>query len=263
MGAPPRLKGLRVEDFKDAPPELQPFLQKFFGALNPFLNATSTALDRGLTFRDNHAAVYKQQTVRIPTLEWTLVGATGAPAFENSWYNYDTSVFFAAKYRIDDSGMVEHYGLVKHDTNVVGDSTIYTAPVGYRPTSQRIFTTSTNGDVFGQARVTTAGAVLWHVGAGTGPTWINLDGLRYPAATPAAPAPFVGPGWPIVLDHGLPVAPTVVQLLRAEDVAGTGNYSHCMGGIDWALDAKGRVLIRRVTGLTRERTYRLTFLVAA
>lgn len=264
MAAPPRLKGLRVEDFKDAPAALQPVLSKLFGLLNPFLTTTSTALDRALTFTDNHVAGYFTQVVKAPALAWVSVATSGSvdPVFKNSWYNYDTSVFFSAKYRITPDGWVEHMGLVKHDTNLVGDTTIYTVPAGYRPERQVIFDTSGNGDIYAQARVLTTGDVIWHAGPATGPTWICLDGLRYPATAPAAQSPLVGPGWPIKLNHGLAATPKMVQLVRAEDLGGTGNYSHAAGAVDWTTDAQGHVLIRRVTGLTPERTYRLTFLVA-
>ena len=69
---------------------------------------------------------------------WHYVGATGEPAFQNSWVN--EGIYQAARFMKDVVGVVRIEGLVKS-----GSSTIFTLPVGYRPPDRLLI--STLGDV--------------------------------------------------------------------------------------------------------------------
>ncbi len=61
--------------------------------------------------------------------DWHEVGASGEPAFQNSWVNFDSNSASAA-FRKDGEGTVHIKGLVKGGTL---SNAVFTLPVGYRP----------------------------------------------------------------------------------------------------------------------------------
>ncbi len=61
---------------------------------------------------------------------WHYVGATGEPAFENSWVNYGITTQ-VARFMKDAVGVVHIEGLVKDGT--IGDVPVFTLPSNYRP----------------------------------------------------------------------------------------------------------------------------------
>ncbi len=65
---------------------------------------------------------------------WHYVGATDEPAFENSWANISSSMKMA--FRIREAGIVDIQGRVNGGTTT---STIFTLPVGYRPSTASWF----------------------------------------------------------------------------------------------------------------------------
>lgn len=108
--------------------------------------------------------ISKQFTVISSTLEiedWHEVGATGEPAFENSWVNFGSSATVAAFYK-DPFGMVHIKGQVAGGTL---DASIFTLPTGYRPSENYRFATmqSSTGSV--RLVVQTDGSV--HTGGAT------------------------------------------------------------------------------------------------
>lgn len=61
---------------------------------------------------------------------WHYIGATGEPAFSNSWVNYDASAWTSARYMKDSQGFVHVEGMIKNGTI---NTAYFTLPVGYRP----------------------------------------------------------------------------------------------------------------------------------
>lgn len=157
-------------------------IDKLLPPLNAFMTSTCGALDKGITFSENHQAQIKVLDVVVPS-PWVTV----AP-FSNSWVNYGTP-FFNAAYRKWDDGTVELRGTVKGNdatfTTTLGD--IFTLPAGYRPESDIIITT-TSVDAFAQARISALGVVKATVALNTGVKWFSLDGIRF-LASDASPGP--------------------------------------------------------------------------
>lgn len=73
-----------------------------------------------------------------------VVGASGEPAFQNSWVNYDTTTFMGARFWKDPMGIVHIDGMVKSGT--IG-ATIFSLPAGYRPSNGLLFVTLANGAI--------------------------------------------------------------------------------------------------------------------
>lgn len=105
--------------------------------------------------------IVRQQLVLLDTVTAvqgsvvTKIGASGAPAFENSWVNYAAGTQVAGYWR-DPLGIVHLQGMIKSGT--VGNAA-FTLPPGFRPvTGTEVFGTVSNGAI-GRVDVTTGGAV--------------------------------------------------------------------------------------------------------
>lgn len=114
---------------------------------------------------------------------WRYVGASGQPAFVNSWVNHGTWGTSARFYK-DALGTVHIEGLVK--SGGVGTSVaagqIFVLPMGYRPgplvaATSLIFPTVAN-DAFAQVRVFDSGEVVAWVGSNV---WFSLDAISFRA----------------------------------------------------------------------------------
>lgn len=113
-------------------------------------------------------------TVAAPT--WRAVGAAGQPAFESGWVNYGTP-WYPAAFAKDALGVVRVRGLVKSGT---ATGSVFTLPVGYRPSQQLIFIAATNtATVAARVDVTSAGVIL--PGAGVNNGWLSLKGITFSA----------------------------------------------------------------------------------
>ena len=91
---------------------------------------------------------------------WHNVGATGEPAFANSWVNYDLGGFQDARFLKTAAGVVFLEGVVKNGSMTDG---IFTLPQGYRPAANMIFVCMSNSAV-GRFDVLTTGVIVPQVG---------------------------------------------------------------------------------------------------
>jgi len=98
------------------------------------------------------------------------------PAFMNSWTNYDTT-YNPAGYFKDSLGIVHLRGLVKNGTN---NTTIFTLPVGYRPSNRELQAVQTNLDTntIGRVDILADGQVTVVSGSNV---WVSLDGITFRA----------------------------------------------------------------------------------
>ncbi|NCR54667.1 MAG: hypothetical protein GPJ10_15130 [Microcystis aeruginosa L211-07] len=96
------------------------------------------------------------------------------PAFMNSWTNYDTT-YNPAGYFKDSLGIVHLRGLVKNGTN---NTTIFTLPVGYRPSNRELQAVQTNLNTIGRVDILADGQVTVVSGSNG---WVSLDGITFRA----------------------------------------------------------------------------------
>lgn len=104
---------------------------------------------------------------------WREVGASGQPAFENTWANL--AGYNAVAFCKDANGVVRLRGVVDNANPLVAPSTIFTLPEGYRPAAAMIFATTSNS-AFGVVGVTDAGLVQVVVGNIAD---FSLDGIAF------------------------------------------------------------------------------------
>lgn len=110
----------------------------------------------------------KSQSIETPA----AVGGTGAPAFENSWVNFDVTTNQGLRFWKDPMGLVHIEGLVKSGT--IG-ATIFTLPAGYRPDKAHVFVVISNGAI-GRCDVTATGQVVAMAGNNT---YFSLSGINF------------------------------------------------------------------------------------
>jgi hypothetical protein len=112
----------------------------------------------------------------VPDTSWIEVGSGGtAPAFQNSWVNYDTS-YNSCAFRKDANGFVWLKGLIKSGSIGVS-SACFTLPAGYRPQKRELMVNITNTAI-GRLDVDVDGKVITHTGNNA---WYSLDNCRFKA----------------------------------------------------------------------------------
>jgi type II secretory pathway pseudopilin PulG len=102
---------------------------------------------------------------------WREFGASGQPAFQNSWTNYSTT-FNSAGFRMTNSGVVTLKGLIKNGT----DNIIATLPEGYRPSQNLLFGVSSNANVSARVDIGADGNIYRITGS---PTWLSLENIQF------------------------------------------------------------------------------------
>ena len=97
----------------------------------------------------------------------------GAPAaaFTNSWVNFGAP-FTTAKYWFDREGNVHIEGGVKTGTP---PASVFTLPVGYRPSASQVFAVSANGAI-GVITIASDGTLVTTVGSAI---YTSLDGIVF------------------------------------------------------------------------------------
>lgn len=111
---------------------------------------------------------------RDQSIDWIVVGSSGAPAFQNGWGNYGSG-WPPAAFSKSASGVVYLRGLVNAGT--VG-ATIFTLPAGFRPGANSHHAVAANG-VFAYAYTITDGTVYLVTGASNG--WLDLISIKFRA----------------------------------------------------------------------------------
>ncbi len=109
--------------------------------------------------------------------KWHYVGATGEPAFQNSWVLYGNSSFYPVRFKKNPSGRVFVEGAVKNGTGT-GNVTVFTLPAGYRPAVALLWQTSAYDGTNTNASyiyVQTSGAIQVKIAAGTAWQLINFS----------------------------------------------------------------------------------------
>jgi hypothetical protein len=118
---------------------------------------------------------FRELDGRFKPEPWHEVGATGEPAFENSWVSYNSATYQTAAFYKDAFGVVHLKGLIKNGT--IG-AAAFTLPAGYRPPLTLNGVTTSNG-AFGDWDIDTAGVVRPANGSNI---WFSLNNISFRAA---------------------------------------------------------------------------------
>lgn len=104
---------------------------------------------------------------------WHEVGATGEPAFQNSWENYGTD-YHGAAFIKDAAGVVHLRGLIRYGT-ISTTLPVFTLPTGFRPEKTMVFIVRSNASQ-GECRIEPDGDVLPYAGSNA---WFSLEGISF------------------------------------------------------------------------------------
>lgn len=105
---------------------------------------------------------------------WHEIGASGEPAFQNSWGNFGSSQNSAA-FMKDPAGFVRFKGYIA--TSGAINTTAFTLPTGYRPSKQTIFPAISNSTI-GRLDVLADGSVKPVAGTAAD---FGIDGVCFKA----------------------------------------------------------------------------------
>lgn len=113
---------------------------------------------------------------------WVVVGAAGAPAFQNSWVNTGAAGRWPTRFFKDPLGMVHIQGEIKNGTLGL---VVFTLPVGYRPafdyTTFAVRGWTGSASAFGYGRVQANGDVYVQSDGGVTNTEIQLSNIHFRA----------------------------------------------------------------------------------
>ncbi len=252
MAAPPDIFVLGVEDVAGLQ---RP--DRLLSPLNGFIEEVSSAL-QGLTFAENFLCTIRTVRLAMPSeAPWVAIGPSD---FANSWTNFGSG-FRPAAYQIGPAGRVRLRGFVS--SGVIG-STMFTLPVGYRPSAVEPFGCPSNAGapatvVPGFLEVRTNGTVVPTIGNNT---WFSLGGVEFDAVGPAAPpTAFTWTDTPFVA-HGLPSVAGVLPIgCKMKDA--TPGQSNGAFTIDWEDVGDGRIKIKSAWGLQWGQVYFVNLLIFA
>lgn len=104
----------------------------------------------------------------------SAIAAAAAVVFQNGWTNYGGQ-WDTASYTKDADGFVHLSGLIA-DTNGGGAETLFTLPVGYRPTATLIYLVETNTAVVGRIDIFPDGQVYIQSG---NRVYLSLSGITF------------------------------------------------------------------------------------
>lgn len=268
MAAPPQLTSLSVEQAAGLSKEQRELYEKLGGVLNPYLNDSVGALDRGLTFAENFKGQIRTFEFTMPSDPDDLRTAWTPVTFLNAWTNSGGS-FQNVEYRRDAEGRVWFRGTMKRvaTTYVVA----FTLPAGFRPTAacrisphvsaQTSGTTPSGVDVYASGDV----AVFGYSASAD----ISLDGCSVDTGTPsisttvrsalAAPFPLT-----VTLDRTFPGTPRFHVQTLAEDITDTKAVTPVAGvSFSFTPTTSGgspAVVVTDVQGCVPLRKYRITAL---
>lgn len=120
--------------------------QKYVGSIQQSVNLLADHVERiagqpqQINLLANANVELVELTVQVPD-PWIKVGTTGAPAFQNSWTNYNLG-FSEASFMKHPDGTVEVKGTVASGTAI--PTVIFTLPVNFRPPANVEWATPSN-----------------------------------------------------------------------------------------------------------------------
>jgi hypothetical protein len=177
---------------------------------------------------------------------WHVVGASGEPAYKNSWGTSGASTNSIAGFRKDPFGKVMLRGAVKGGANA---TVVFTLPVGYRPPKDLGIALSTNNGASTGLCSIQANGDVWISGGVTATTTSWLDGIEFdtetasdypsgppgPAGTPG-PAGIVSQGiWSAATAYAVNDAVTYQGSWYRRKVAGTTAGNPSADPVAWEL----------------------------
>lgn len=163
----------------NTPSGYQPSLGDIYPGMTGYLNYSSYGiLAAGTQFRTNTGNSWKN----IDAMYYPgSAGTWSSISLQNSWVNYGGASYSTAQYTKSSDKIVTVRGLIKNGTTTK-NTTIFTLPVGYRPTKSLVFMTagSNPGEIPARIDILSDGIVRVATENGAiGNTFLSLAGISF------------------------------------------------------------------------------------
>lgn len=247
MATPPSSIQFKKTDFPTSGLGSQEALDKFFTQLNPFLRATASALNGGITLGQNAQAEIKTITITTPATSW--VNAT----LNSGWTNFPSN--HTAAYRKDAAGVVWIKGLVTHSST----GPIFILPTGYVPAEDYVVATAINTagtEGYGRMKVQGLASVVpgqVEIDNGTPSTWGGIN-ISFPCAD-------LSPGVLSCFPVNVSTKVNQPQMVIASTLDAAVSPTVSAAGMVSFLRTSGGFQVTNIPGLTPGKTYNVTLLI--
>lgn len=246
MAQAPGIRGISSEMLSSDP---KGAMEDLLQLLNPLISSVSTGMNKGLNIKENLNVVEKDIIIKVPDTQWT------SPTLLHSWVNYDSGTNSLAGFRIDDDGVVHLKGTVKDGSAI--PTVIFVLPEGYRPPTIMHFPVTSN-NAFGSVSIDASGNVQADAGS---TTWLSLDNISFSALNGTGSPAYTGANWPLLVDSGQPSPILHVELGLVKDQQSNTNISHGGAGVHWEPGPGGKIVLRRISRLTPNKSYKVKLLL--
>lgn len=232
-------------------PSQAEWIEKLLRPLNSFSQSTMNAVNGGLIVGQNVMATYKTSRVTIPALPWITISP------QSSWTNVAAD---PVGYYVDADGCVNFKGSMTAGTKTDA-TTIFTMPASLYPAADARFGIPHDDKNSAQGLLSKTDGTMKIFNVTGSAATLFFTSIYYFAAIPPAPPAFIGPDWPLKLATDMPLPVQACFVGRVVDTETDEVKSVAVSGCHWEATQRGEIQIKRVDGLTPERTYDITFLL--
>ena len=238
---------------RDDYPSQAEWIERLLRPLNLFSQSAVNAVNGGLIVGQNVMATYKTSRVVIPPLVWVNLTP------ENSTQTVGQPTL---GYRITSDGMVYIRGAVAPTTKADG-TVLWTLPSPslYPETTITLLLNHDHGSSHAYCTVSAVDGKLRIYNLSSSANNVFFNENHFLAKNPPGMPVFSGPDWPLRLGTDMPVTVKSLVVANCIDVETSLVLGHGLAGVDWSQATRNEVIIRRVNGLTPNRSYDITFLM--
>lgn len=234
-------------------PDQAAWIEKLLRPLNLFSQSAVNAVNGGLIIGRNVMATYKTSRVKVPPLPWVNLTP------ENST---QTAGEPTLGYRITADGTVYIRGAVSPTTKANG-TVLWTLPSAslYPETTQTMLLNHNHGNSHAYCTISAVDGKLRIYNLSSSANNVFFNETHFLAKNPPGMPVFVGPDWPLKLATDMPTTVRSLVVANCIDTETSQSLGHGLAGVDWEQVTRSEVIIRRVNGLTPNRSYDITFLM--
>jgi hypothetical protein len=229
------------------------WIEKLLRPLNNFSQSAVNAVNGGLIVGQNVMATYKTSRVVIPPLVWVNLTP------ENST---QTAGEPTLGYRVAWDGSVYIRGAVAPTTKSNG-TVLWTLPSAslYPEATLTLMLNHDHGSSHAYCTVSASDGKLRIYNLNASATNVFFNETYFLAKNPPALPTFTGPDWPLRLATDMPAMVKSLIVANCVDVETSLALGHGLAGVDWSQATRNEIVVRRINGLTPNRSYDVTFLM--
>jgi hypothetical protein len=238
---------------RDDYPSQAEWIERLLRPLNLFSQSAVNAVNGGLVVSQNVMAMYKTARVKMPPVPWQNLTP------ENSTQTVGEPPL---SYIVRPCGCIDLRGAVAPTTKADG-TVIFTLPNAslYPEFTETLPLIHDHGSSHSYCKISHTDGKLRIYKLSSSATNIFFNSVTFYAKNPPAPMAYMGPDWPIKLATDMPLPVKACFAAQCTDVDTNEKLSNGLGGVEWESTRRGEIQVKRVEGLTPNRSYDITFLM--